>query len=84
MGNSTLLQGDAAEAVARLQEKSDLDPTVLGSGVLVQSLMARDLVNEYLFTIHRLALGSGRRSVPRPWPAGEVESSRACRPAPGS
>ncbi len=63
-GNSTLLEGDAAEAVARLQEQSDLDLTVLGSGVLVQSLMARDLVDEYLLTIHPLVLGSGRRLFP--------------------
>ena len=59
--NSTLLEGDAAEAVARLKERPGEDLAVLGSGALVQSLMRADLVDEYLLTIHPLVLGSGRR-----------------------
>jgi dihydrofolate reductase len=59
--NSTLLKGDAAEAVARLKEQPDGDLVVLGSGVLVQSLMRRNLVDEYILLIHPLVLGSGRR-----------------------
>jgi dihydrofolate reductase len=39
--NSTLLEGDAAEAVARLMEQPGEDLTVLGSGELVQSLRRR-------------------------------------------
>ncbi len=46
MGNSTLLTGDAAEAVARLKEEPGKDLVVLGSGELVQSLMRRNLVDE--------------------------------------
>jgi dihydrofolate reductase len=34
---------------------------VLGSGELVQSLMQRNLVDEYVLLIHPLVLGSGRR-----------------------
>src|SRR3989442_12438912 len=37
--NSTLLKGDAADAVARLKTQSEKDLVVLGSGELVQSLM---------------------------------------------
>jgi dihydrofolate reductase len=59
--NSTLLEGDAAEAVARLKEHPGKDLVVLGSGELVQSLMRRNLVDEYVFPIHPLVLGSGRR-----------------------
>jgi dihydrofolate reductase len=59
--NSTLLEGDAAEAVARLKEKPGKDLVVLGSGELVQSLMRRNLVDEYVLTIHPLVLGTGRR-----------------------
>ena len=59
--NSTLLKGDAAEAVARLKEQPGKDLVVLGSGVLVQSLMQRNLVDEYMLLIHPLVLGSGRR-----------------------
>ena len=59
--NSTLLKGDAAEAVASLKEQPGKDLVVLGSGVLVQSLMRRNLVDEYVLLIHPLVLGTGRR-----------------------
>jgi dihydrofolate reductase len=62
--NSTLLKGDAAEAVARLKEQLAEDLAVLGSGELVKSLMRRNLVDEYVLLIHPLVLGSGRRLFP--------------------
>jgi dihydrofolate reductase len=62
--NSRLLDGDAAEAVARLKQQPGKDLVVLGSGELVQSLRRRDLVDEYQLLIHPLVLGSGRRLFP--------------------
>ncbi len=59
--NSTLLKGDAAEAVARLKEQPGKDLVTLGSGELVKSLMRSNLVDEYVLQIHPLVLGSGRR-----------------------
>ena len=59
--NSTLLKGDVAEAVTRLNEHSSKDIVILGSGDLVKSLMRRNLVDEYMLLIHPLILGSGRR-----------------------
>src|SRR6266568_7769629 len=59
--NSTLLKGDAAESVARLKQELGKDLVVLGSGELIQSLMQRNLVDEYVLLIHPLVLGSGRR-----------------------
>jgi dihydrofolate reductase len=59
--NSTLLEGDATEAVARLKRQPGKDLTVLGSGELVQALMRRNLVDVYVLLIHPLVLGSGRR-----------------------
>jgi dihydrofolate reductase len=59
--NSTLLKGDAAEAVAKLKEEPGKDLLVMGSGELVQSLMRHNLVDEYVLLIHPLVLGSGRR-----------------------
>jgi dihydrofolate reductase len=50
--NSVLMREPAAP---------ELDVTVLGSGVLVQSLLARGLVDRMLLTIFPLVLGSGRR-----------------------
>jgi len=62
--NSTVLEGEAGDAVARLKAEPGNDIVVLGSGQLVQTLMARDLVDEYLLTIHPLVLGSGRKLFP--------------------
>src|SRR5260370_35051909 len=62
--NSTLLKGDAAEAVARLKEEQGKDLLVMGSGELVQSLMRGNLVDLYVLLIHPLVLGSGRRLFP--------------------
>jgi dihydrofolate reductase len=60
--NSTLLTGDAADAVASLKrEQPDQNLTVLGSGDLLQTLIRRNLVDEYLLLIHPLILGTGRR-----------------------
>ena len=70
--NSTLLEGDAAEAVARLKEQSAEDLGVLGSGELVWSLIRRKLVDEWVLLIHPLVLGSGRRLFPE----GEFASLR--------
>lgn len=62
--NSTLLKGDAAQAVARLKDELDKDLVVMGSGELVQSLMRGNLIDEYVLLIHPLVLGSGRRLFP--------------------
>jgi dihydrofolate reductase len=59
--NPTLLRGDAAEAVAKLKSETDTDLVILGSGELVQSLMRRYVVGQYVLLIHPLVLGSGRR-----------------------
>lgn len=59
--NSTLLEGDAADAVARLKEQPGPDTVVLGSGDLIRSLMQRDLIDEFRLMIHPIVLGKGRR-----------------------
>jgi len=59
--NSMLLEGDAADAVARLKQEPGLDLLIMGSGVLADSLMRRGLVDRYQLLIHPLVLGSGRR-----------------------
>ena len=59
--NSTLLDGDAADGVAALKEQPGEDLHILGSGRLIQSLMHRDLIDEYMLSIHPIVLGTGRR-----------------------
>jgi dihydrofolate reductase len=61
---STLLVGDAADAVAELKKQPGQDIAVIGSGDLVQSLARRALVDQYTLLIHPLVLGSGRRLFP--------------------
>ena len=62
--NSTLLKGDATEAVANLRKEPGKDLVIMGSGELIQSLMRRNLIDEYVLLIHPLVLGTGRRLFP--------------------
>ena len=62
--NSTLLSGDASEAVAQLKQEPGPNFLIMGSGELVQSLMRRNLVDEYVLLFHPLVLGTGRRLFP--------------------
>ncbi len=62
--NSTLLKGDAGDAVEELKASTDVDLVVLGSGDLIQTLMRRDLIDRYVVLIHPLVLGTGRRLFP--------------------
>lgn len=62
--NSTLLKGDAADAVSRLKEELPENLVVFGSGVLVRSLLPRNLIDTLVLLIHPLVLGSGRRLFP--------------------
>jgi dihydrofolate reductase len=62
--NSTLLRGDVPETVRALKAQTDGVLAIMGSGELIGSLMALDLIDEYLLTIHPLVLGTGRRLFP--------------------
>src|SRR5919108_2956445 len=59
--NSELLDGDVADAVARLKEGPGGTISVLGSGNLVQTLLAHDLVDEFGLIVSPLVIGSGKR-----------------------
>jgi dihydrofolate reductase len=61
--NSTLLQGDAGEAVAALKEEDGEPLHAVGSTKLVQTLLERDLVDELRLMIDPLLLGGGKRFV---------------------
>ena len=59
--NSTVLQGDVAEAVAALKQQQGDDLHVIGSAQLAQTLVEHDLVDELRLMIDPLVLGGGKR-----------------------
>jgi dihydrofolate reductase len=59
--NSTLLQGDAAEAVAALKQEEGGYLLVVGSTELTQTLMQHGLVDELRLLIDPVLVGGGKR-----------------------
>jgi dihydrofolate reductase len=59
--NSAVIEGDVAEAVARLKLEDGKDIMVNGSGVLVRTLMHNHLLDELRLFLHPVVVGSGRR-----------------------
>lgn len=62
--NSTLLKGNIPDAVAKLKTQQSKDLVVLGSGVLINTLMMHNLIDQYILLIHPLVLGTGRHLFP--------------------
>ena len=59
--NAQLLRGGVAKEVAALKEQPGGNIAVLGSGDLVQTLIAHDLVDEYFLAVFPIVLGGGKR-----------------------
>ena len=59
--NSTVIEGDVAEAVARLKQEEGKDILVNGSGALVRSLLRDHLLDELRLFVHPVVVGSGIR-----------------------
>jgi len=58
---TTILRGDVPAAVRKLKDDGEGGITILGSGVLVRSLLEQDLVDELRLFLHPLLLGTGKR-----------------------
>ncbi len=71
--NSTLIKGNAAQAIAELKAQPGQDFLVMGSGVLAQSLMQARLVDRFVLLIHPLILGSGRKLFPAGSPLASLQ-----------
>jgi dihydrofolate reductase len=61
---TTVLKGDLAEEITALKDQPGKNITVLGSGKLLQSLLANGLVDELMLAIYPIVLGSGKRLFP--------------------
>jgi len=59
--NSRLIKQDVAAEISRLKQQSGQDILVFGSGQLVQTLIAHDLVDQYNLLVHPVVLGAGQR-----------------------
>jgi dihydrofolate reductase len=59
--NTTVLEGDVADEVAKLKQKYAGDIVVHGGAQLVQTLLEKDLVDELRLMVFPLVLGSGKR-----------------------
>jgi dihydrofolate reductase len=59
--NSTVLKGDAVEAVSKLKQELDGEIVVPASFQLVRTLMEHDLVDELRLKLFPVALGAGER-----------------------
>jgi len=59
--NSTLLHGDIPAAVAELKHQGEGQLLIMGSAVLIHSLLPHDLIDEYRLAIYPLLLGGGVR-----------------------
>ncbi len=70
--NSTILTGDLGDSVTALKALApERDLIILGSGVLVRSLLSQQLIDEFILLFHPLVLGSGRRLFPDGGPGAE-------------
>src|SRR5437763_9515224 len=59
--NTTVLEGDLVEAVAKVREEADGDVVVHGSVQLAQALIDNDLVDELRLMVFPVVLGEGKR-----------------------
>jgi dihydrofolate reductase len=58
--NSTLIQGNVAEELAKLKEQPGKNINVTGSVTLVRSLLRDDLLDELGLLVHPIVVGTGK------------------------
>ena len=63
--NSTLINGDVANAVRQLKQQPGMNILLDGSSKLVPLLAEHDLIDEYCLHVYPLILGSGKRLYPQ-------------------
>lgn len=59
--NSVLIEGDAADGLAALKQEEGPELQVHGSADLIQSLLRRNIIDEYRLWVFPVVIGSGKR-----------------------
>jgi len=59
--NTTVIQGNVVEEIARLKQQPGKDILIEGSAALVQSLAQAGLIDEYKLLVHPAIAGNGKR-----------------------
>jgi dihydrofolate reductase len=59
--NSVLIEGDAAAGIAALKKEDGPELQVHGSGNLIQTLLAHELVDRFRLWVFPMVIGSGKR-----------------------
>jgi dihydrofolate reductase len=59
--NSTLVKGDIAQEIKKLNAQNGPELQVHGSGNLIQTLLKNDLVDEFRLKIFPITIGTGKR-----------------------
>jgi dihydrofolate reductase len=68
--NSTLIEGDVAQALMGLKREPGKEISITGSATLVRSLLRDKLLDELRLLVHPIVLGTGKRLFEEP--AGRV------------
>jgi dihydrofolate reductase len=58
--NGTLLKGNIAEEIRKLKQEPGQDILIYGSGKLVNSLIAHNVIDVYRLMVHPVVLGTGK------------------------
>jgi len=59
--NSTLIQGDIADALTQLKEGPGKNISITGSATLVRSLLSSGLIDELRLLLYPIVVGNGKR-----------------------
>jgi dihydrofolate reductase len=62
--NATAIEGDVVDTLAKMKQQPGRDLLIYGSGGLVGTLMAHDLIDEYRLITHPIVVGKGKRLFP--------------------